>query len=245
MRVVRKALTFDDVLLVPAHSTVVPRDVSLATRLTRDIALKIPLVSAAMDTVTDSPPGHRDRAGGRHRRHPQEPAARAPGRRGRARSSASRAAWSRTRSRVPPDDDGARAPRADARAPAFGTAGRRGPARSSASSPTATCASRRSSTSRCRAIMTQGRAARHRARGRRSRARRRQLDAPPPARARARGRRRLRAQGPHHGQGHPQGDRASARLQGRARATARRRRGRRRGRQRGARRARWSRRAST
>jgi IMP dehydrogenase len=55
MRVVRKALTFDDVLLVPAHSLVVPRDVSLKTRLTRSIALNIPLVSAAMDTVTEAP----------------------------------------------------------------------------------------------------------------------------------------------------------------------------------------------
>jgi IMP dehydrogenase len=54
MRVVRKALTFDDVLLVPAHSTVVPRDVSLETRLTRSINIKIPLVSAAMDTVTEA-----------------------------------------------------------------------------------------------------------------------------------------------------------------------------------------------
>jgi hypothetical protein len=46
MRVVRKALTFDDVLLVPAHSSVVPRDVSLATRLTRTISLNIPLLGA-------------------------------------------------------------------------------------------------------------------------------------------------------------------------------------------------------
>src|SRR6185295_8289709 len=53
MRVVRKALTFDDVLLVPAHSVVVPRDVSLQTRLTKAITLNIPLLSAAMDTVTD------------------------------------------------------------------------------------------------------------------------------------------------------------------------------------------------
>ncbi|MCX7627431.1 MAG: IMP dehydrogenase [Methylophilaceae bacterium] len=55
MRLLQKALTFDDVLLVPAHSTVLPRDVSLATRLTRNIALNIPLVSAAMDTVTEAP----------------------------------------------------------------------------------------------------------------------------------------------------------------------------------------------
>jgi IMP dehydrogenase len=54
MRVVRKALTFDDVLLVPAHSLVVPRDVSLESRLTRSIALNIPLTSAAMDTVTEA-----------------------------------------------------------------------------------------------------------------------------------------------------------------------------------------------
>src|SRR5512140_529754 len=54
MRVVRKALTFDDVLLVPAHSRVVPRDVDLATRLTKTITLNVPLLSAAMDTVTDA-----------------------------------------------------------------------------------------------------------------------------------------------------------------------------------------------
>jgi len=54
MRIVQEALTFDDVLLLPAHSTVLPCDVSLATRLTRDIELKIPVLSAAMDTVTES-----------------------------------------------------------------------------------------------------------------------------------------------------------------------------------------------
>ncbi len=54
MRVVRKALTFDDVLLVPAYSVVVPREASLATHLTRSITLNIPLLSAAMDTVTES-----------------------------------------------------------------------------------------------------------------------------------------------------------------------------------------------
>src|SRR6266567_7054864 len=55
MRPVQKAFTFDDVLLVPAHSSVLPRNVSLKTRLTRNIQLNIPLVSAAMDTVTESP----------------------------------------------------------------------------------------------------------------------------------------------------------------------------------------------
>src|SRR5215467_5968606 len=54
MRLVQKALTFDDVLLVPAHSRVLPREVSLKTRLSRKIQLNIPLVSAAMDTVTES-----------------------------------------------------------------------------------------------------------------------------------------------------------------------------------------------
>ncbi len=54
MRILQKALTFDDVLLVPAYSTVLPRDVSLKTRLTREIELNLPLVSAAMDTVTEA-----------------------------------------------------------------------------------------------------------------------------------------------------------------------------------------------
>ena len=54
MRIVQKALTFDDVLLIPAHSNILPREVSLATRLTRSIHLNIPLVAAAMDTVTES-----------------------------------------------------------------------------------------------------------------------------------------------------------------------------------------------
>ena len=53
MRLLQKALTFDDVLLVPAHSAILPRDVSLRTRLTRNITLNMPLVSAAMDTVTE------------------------------------------------------------------------------------------------------------------------------------------------------------------------------------------------
>jgi len=54
MRVIQKALTFDDVLLLPAHSRVLPREVSLKTRLTRKIQLNLPLVSAAMDTVTEA-----------------------------------------------------------------------------------------------------------------------------------------------------------------------------------------------
>jgi len=62
MRIVQEALTFDDVLLLPfddvlllpAYSTVLPKDVSLKTQLTRAITLNIPLLSAAMDTVTES-----------------------------------------------------------------------------------------------------------------------------------------------------------------------------------------------
>ena len=54
MRIVKKAYTFDDVLLVPAHSEVLPRDVILKTPLTRRINLNLPLVSAAMDTVTEA-----------------------------------------------------------------------------------------------------------------------------------------------------------------------------------------------
>jgi IMP dehydrogenase len=54
MRLLGKALTFDDVLLVPAFSQVLPRDANLATRLSRNITLNLPLVSAAMDTVTEA-----------------------------------------------------------------------------------------------------------------------------------------------------------------------------------------------
>ena len=54
MRIIQEALTFDDVLLVPAHSNVLPKDVDLTTKLTREISLNIPLVSAAMDTVTEA-----------------------------------------------------------------------------------------------------------------------------------------------------------------------------------------------
>ena len=53
LRIAQEALTFDDVLLLPAHSDVLPNEVSLKTRLTRNIELNIPLISAAMDTVTE------------------------------------------------------------------------------------------------------------------------------------------------------------------------------------------------
>ncbi|MGL5667516.1 MAG: IMP dehydrogenase, partial [Shewanella sp.] len=54
LRLIKEALTFDDVLLVPAHSTVLPNTAILKTRLTNTIELNIPLVSAAMDTVTEA-----------------------------------------------------------------------------------------------------------------------------------------------------------------------------------------------
>ena len=54
MRLIQKALTFDDVLLVPAYSNILPRDATLESKVSRNINLNIPLVSAAMDTVTES-----------------------------------------------------------------------------------------------------------------------------------------------------------------------------------------------
>jgi len=54
LRIIQDALTFDDVLLLPGHSTVLPKDVQLATLLTRSIQLNIPLLSAAMDTITEA-----------------------------------------------------------------------------------------------------------------------------------------------------------------------------------------------
>ena len=54
MRIVQEALTFDDVLLVPAYSEVLPREVDLSTSLSKRIRLNLPLLSAAMDTVTEA-----------------------------------------------------------------------------------------------------------------------------------------------------------------------------------------------
>ena len=54
-RIALEGLTFDDVLLIPAYSEVLPREVSLHTRFSRNIQLNIPIVSAAMDTVTEAP----------------------------------------------------------------------------------------------------------------------------------------------------------------------------------------------
>src|SRR3569623_2038055 len=54
MRILEEALTFDDVLLVPAYSEFLPRDADLSTQITRNIRLNLPVVSAAMDTVTEA-----------------------------------------------------------------------------------------------------------------------------------------------------------------------------------------------
>ena len=54
LKVIQEALTFDDVLLVPNHSNILPSDASLKTQLTSKVQLNIPLISAAMDTVTES-----------------------------------------------------------------------------------------------------------------------------------------------------------------------------------------------
>ena len=54
MRIAKEALTFDDVLLQPGYSDVLPREVDLSTRLTQEITLNIPILSAAMDTVTEA-----------------------------------------------------------------------------------------------------------------------------------------------------------------------------------------------
>src|SRR6185503_15924632 len=53
-RIVKEALTFDDVLLIPGHSLVHPKDTDLRSRVTRDVVVRIPLLTAAMDTVTES-----------------------------------------------------------------------------------------------------------------------------------------------------------------------------------------------
>lgn len=54
LRITKEALTFDGVLLVPAHSTVLPNTADLSTQLTKNIRLNIPMLSAAMDTVTEA-----------------------------------------------------------------------------------------------------------------------------------------------------------------------------------------------
>lgn len=71
LRIAKEALTFDDVLLVPAHSTVLPNTADLSTQLTKTIRLNIPMLSAAMDTVTGAP-GYCSGSGRRYRLYPQK-----------------------------------------------------------------------------------------------------------------------------------------------------------------------------
>ena len=68
---IRECLTFDDVLLLPAKSDVLPKDVDVSTQLTKKITLNIPLVSAAMDTVTRGEARHRTCPGRRPRLYSQ------------------------------------------------------------------------------------------------------------------------------------------------------------------------------
>ena len=149
MRVVQKALTFDDVLLVPAHSTVLPREVRSRPASPAASSSTSPLVSAAMDTVTEArlaiAIAQEGGIGIVHKN--MSPAAQA----------AEVTKVKRFESGVVKDPitvaaghDRARGAEAHAAAPDLGLAGGEATARWSASSPTATCASRPSSTSRSR-----------------------------------------------------------------------------------------------
>ncbi len=80
LRIAKEALTFDDVLLVPAHSTVLPNTADLSTQLTKTIRLNIPMLSAAMDTVTEARLAIAPGTGRRHRLYSQKHVHRAPGR---------------------------------------------------------------------------------------------------------------------------------------------------------------------
>ena len=233
MRAVRKALTFDDVLLVPAHSLVVPNDVSLKTRLTASIALNIPLLSAAMDTVTETRLAIAiAQEGGLGVVHKNMPP---------AKQAAEVAKVKRFESGVvkdpitiPPTMSVREVLALTRRHRISGLAGRRRQARRrhrDQPRPPVRDEPRPAGVEH----HDQGRQARHGARRHRPRARQ-GADAPAPARARAGRQRRDGAARAHHRQGHPQVDRASARVEGRARPAARRRRGRNGRRHRGARR---------
>ena len=148
LRIQAEALTFDDVSLVPAHSTVLPKDVSLATRLTRDLRLNLPIVSAAMDTVTEArlaiTMAQEGGIGIVHKNMTIEQP-------GRAKSRAVKKFETgviRDPFTVGPDTTIARSARAHPRAQHLRRAGGATAASWSASSPAATCASRRSSTRR-------------------------------------------------------------------------------------------------
>ena len=244
MRLLGKALTFDDVLLVPAFSQVLPRDTSLATRLSRNIRLNLPLVSAAMDTVTEArlaiAMAQEGGIGIVHKNlTPKQQAAEV------ARVKRYESGVLRDPITITPDDDGARGDRAVAASTASRASRCSTAARWSASSPTATCASRPASTRRCSEIMTPRETPRHACREGATLAEGKALmhkhklervlvvnDA-------------FELRGPDDGQGHHQADQLSERRARRARQAARRRRGRRGRGHRGARRAARRRPAST
>ena len=70
--IIGEGITFDDVLLVPQYSEVTPNMIELQTHLTKKIVLNIPMMSAAMDTVTESQNGYRNGQTGWYRNHPQK-----------------------------------------------------------------------------------------------------------------------------------------------------------------------------
>ena len=200
----REALTFDDVLLVPAESDVLPKDVDVRTQLTTGIRLAIPLVSSAMDTVTEARTAIcMAREGGIGIVHKNLSIAEQAlevdeGQEGRERR------WSSTRSPSAPTRSWPTRARADAPARASPACRWSPPTGAwSASSPTATCASSATWTSRCATMMTTQ--ARHRA------ARASALEASKELLHKHRIEKLLvvdggrQAEGPHHHQGHREG----------------------------------------
>ena len=231
MRLLGKALTFDDVLLVPAFSQVLPRDTSLATSLSRNIRLNLPLVSAAMDTVTEArlaiAIAQEGGIGIVHKNmSPKEQAAEV------AKVKRFESGVLRDPITVTPD---MKVRQVIDLSEQLGVSGFPvvEAARWSASSPTATCASRPGYDVPVSDIMTPRDKPGDRARGH-DPCRRQGADAQAPARARAGGQRRLRAARPDHRQGHHQADQFPERGARCARPAARRRGG---GRRRGHRRA--------
>ena len=83
MKIVKRALTFEDVLLVPQYSEILPKQVDVKTRISKNVTLNIPIVSAAMDTVTEHRTDH-DGEARRYRRYPQKYGRRKPSKRGQA-----------------------------------------------------------------------------------------------------------------------------------------------------------------
>ena len=219
-----EGLAFDDVLLRPGHSLVMPSATDIGARLTRSIRLNLPIVSSAMDTVTEARLAIAMAQAGRHRGHPPQSRARRSGR-GGAQGQAVRERHGRRPDHHLPRRDARRrarghAERLDLRHPGGRARKRRqaGEARRHPHQPRRALR-RRSAPAGDRTDDPQGGDGRRGGRPRRG--------APPPAPAPHREacrRRRGRAlRRPDHGQGHREGDRASQRRQGRGRTSARRR----------------------